>query len=197
LIPTGGSGTFTGDGVVGNQFDPSLSDTGIIAITHTVTDVMTGCSSSTTAFTTVFESPDPVFTTTDVLCADDLPLNLTGSPSGGTFSGTGVNGNTFDPAISGLGSFAVQYTVTNIHNCSATATDTITVDACANIEENESSLAMVFPNPASSIIHIQYSVENFQFTLLNALGEAILQGCYFIKILYQGKIVQTEKVILK
>jgi hypothetical protein len=31
-------------------------------------------------------------------CATGIPATLTGSPAGGTFSGTGISGNTFDPA---------------------------------------------------------------------------------------------------
>lgn len=214
LIPTGGGGTFAGDGVTGNQFDPSLSDTGVISVTYTVTDGMTGCSSSTTEFTTVFASPEPLFTMPDVICIDDLPVNLTGTPTGGTFTGTGVNGNTFDPSLSGLGTFALQYFVTNSNNCTASATDTVLVDACAGIAENQFSSAVIFPNPAHGIFQIHSECGKYTAVILNALGESVYKedvptnnttinitklpaGCYFVQIVSQGKIIQTEKLILE
>jgi gliding motility-associated-like protein len=43
-------------------------------------------------------------------CTTDLPVTLSASPAGGTFTGTGVTGNTFTPAAAGLGSFVINYT---------------------------------------------------------------------------------------
>jgi len=42
-------------------------------------------------------------------CINGNNSTLTGNPPGGTFSGTGVSGNTFDPAIAGLGQHAISY----------------------------------------------------------------------------------------
>lgn len=45
------------------------------------------------------------------LLVTDSPLDLTTivSPTGGTFSGTGVSGTTFDPAVAGVGTHTVTY----------------------------------------------------------------------------------------
>jgi hypothetical protein len=40
----------------------------------------------------------------------DAPSTLVGSPSGGTFIGPGVTGNTFDPASAGVGTHSITYT---------------------------------------------------------------------------------------
>ena len=57
-------------------------------------------------------------------------ITLTGSPVGGTFSGTGVSSNTFNPAVSGAGTFTISYSYTNpTTGCSNTSTTTITVSA--------------------------------------------------------------------
>ena len=43
-------------------------------------------------------------------CADEAAVTMVGSPAGGTFSGTGVTGDSFDPAIAGPGTHTVSYT---------------------------------------------------------------------------------------
>jgi hypothetical protein len=50
----------------------------------------------------------------DVLLTDD-PITLTGeTPEGGIYAGPGVVGNTFDPAIAGLGEHTITYTIQDI-----------------------------------------------------------------------------------
>ena len=46
----------------------------------------------------------------DTYCVTDLPVTLSASPAGGTFSGGGVTGNTFTPATAGIGSYVINYT---------------------------------------------------------------------------------------
>lgn len=46
------------------------------------------------------------------VCQSDPPFNLTGAnPPGGTFSGPGVSGNSFNPATAGAGTHIIQYQV--------------------------------------------------------------------------------------
>ncbi len=67
------------------------------------------------------------------LCSTGASVTLSATFPGGTFSGPGVSGNTFNPATAGPGTHVVTYTV-----CSVVATTSITVlapaanDACAN-----------------------------------------------------------------
>ncbi|MFZ4740411.1 MAG: PKD domain-containing protein [Bacteroidales bacterium] len=62
------------------------------------------------------------------LCANSSPYTLTtGIPSGGIFSGIGIQNGIFDPLVSGIGTHTVLYTYTNAFNCSNTSTSTITV----------------------------------------------------------------------
>jgi hypothetical protein len=65
------------------------------------------------------------------VCSYSSPITLTdGSPSGGTFSGTGVSGSTFTPTTAGAGTFIITYTYNNnVDICNATATQSITVNA--------------------------------------------------------------------
>ncbi len=55
-------------------------------------------------------------------CANASAATLTGSPAGGTFSGTGISGSTFDPATAGIGGpFAITYSYTDGNGCSNTS----------------------------------------------------------------------------
>ncbi len=121
--PTGG--TWSGPGITANQFNPSAVGTGTFTLTYTVTQG--GCTLS--ANTNVVVNPAPVVTITPVgpLCQYDPAQNLTVSQGTGTFSGTGVVGNQFDPAISGVGSFLINWTG-NVGSCPASAQITIVVN---------------------------------------------------------------------
>jgi len=56
------------------------------------------------------------------LCLTSTLVNLTGTPTGGTWTGTGVTGNSFDPAIAGIGNHLVTYTADSIHGDPAVTT---------------------------------------------------------------------------
>jgi plastocyanin len=82
--------------------------------------------------------PDPSFSGADgPYCVTDAVLTLTptGTP-GGTFSGPGVSGNSFDPAIAGVGSHTITYEVSAQQGAAiAPATDSFSIvvevnDAC-------------------------------------------------------------------
>ncbi len=47
---------------------------------------------------------------------------LTGTPSGGTFSGPGVTGSTFDPASFNVGTYQISYTATDSVGCTTSTT---------------------------------------------------------------------------
>jgi len=62
------------------------------------------------------------------VCANGSKVILSsGSPSGGTYSGPGVVGNTFDPTAVGPGTYTITYTVV-VSGVTQTATATITVN---------------------------------------------------------------------
>ena len=71
----------------------------------------------------------------DTLCQTDPALNLVTTTGGGTFSGTGitdVNAGTFDPNVSGPGTFTVTYTLTcGTDDIEVVVDPCLTLDACA------------------------------------------------------------------
>jgi len=65
--------------------------------------------------------PSPVLTT-------DPAITLNGSPAGGTYSGPGVSGNQFNPAVAGVGTHQIVYSYTSpTTQCSNSASRSITV----------------------------------------------------------------------
>ncbi len=124
--PTGG--TFSGTGVVGTTFDPNAAGPGTHTITYTFTDG-NGCTNSNTTTITVNALPIVTITPVADLCVNAAPANLIGNPAGGTFSGAGVVGNTFDPAAAGPGPHTIDYTYTDGNGCTGTSSITITVNA--------------------------------------------------------------------
>lgn len=63
---------------------------------------------------------------TNVVCPH-TPLTLIGSPSGGSFSGTGVTGNVFDPSALSAGKYTVTYVATDAIGCETSGNFEITV----------------------------------------------------------------------
>ncbi len=55
------------------------------------------------------------------------PINLVGSPAGGTFSGPGVIFSAFNPSLAGPGSHDITYSYTDASGCNASNTQTILV----------------------------------------------------------------------
>jgi hypothetical protein len=128
--PSGG--VFSGTGVTGSTFDPSVSGAGTFTIHYTYT-VVEGCSNSDSTDVIVHDLPVVTINPVSPMYVSDPPALLSGSPIGGIFSGTGVTGNTFDPAVSGVGTFTITYTFTDENGCqNADSTDIIVESNLSN-----------------------------------------------------------------
>lgn len=98
--------------------------------------------------------PVPDWNSPGTICNNIAPLNLntfvTGT-AGGTWSGNGVNGSTFDP--SGLsGNIDITYTVTDLSGCSNSQTNVINViggSPVASFTTGSISLEATFSNTSS------------------------------------------------
>ncbi len=126
--PSGG--TFTGSGVTGSVFTPAMANTGSQSIVYSYTDG-NNCSNSDTISTTVYSVPNVNITTqlNGAYCSNDAAVSLAATPTGGTFSGNGVTGSTFDPSTSGAGLQQIIYSYTNGDGCTDSDTLTTTVNA--------------------------------------------------------------------
>jgi PKD repeat protein len=117
-------GVWSGPGVTGNIFSPALAGTGNHVITYSIT-AANGCSDFDDAIITV-ATPDATITPVDTLCEDSPEVNLIARDLGGIWSGPGVVGNQFVPALAGTGDHLIRYEILNT-DCSASDTTIITV----------------------------------------------------------------------
>ncbi|MCI5091412.1 SprB repeat-containing protein, partial [Phaeodactylibacter sp.] len=116
LSPTqsGVSGTWSGDGVSGNSFNPTIAGTGNTILTFTPSG---GGSCTAPATTTVTVQPEQVYTPLpppgSPFCeSSSVPVILTTTFNGvsGSWNGPGVSGgNTFTPSAAGTGTITLTF----------------------------------------------------------------------------------------
>ncbi len=123
-------GVWSGTGVSGSIFYPAVANTGNHVITYTITDA-NGCSDFDETIITV-ATPDATITPVDTLCEDSPAVTLTAHDMGGIWSGPGVVGNQFLPALAGVGNHLIRYNIINT-DCSDNDSTVITVMALPSI----------------------------------------------------------------
>ena len=130
LGATPAGGTFSGTSVSGDIFDPSTAGIGAHTISYSFTDG-NGCTNDCDFTITVHALPVVVCPPNQEICVDAAPLDLTtlgATPAAGSFSGTFVSNDTFDPASAGAGIHSVTYTYTDGFGCENSCTFNITVN---------------------------------------------------------------------
>ncbi len=109
-------------------------------------------------------NPLPVFslanTVPAVVCLSDQPVTLNGPVSGGVWSGTGVQGTTFTPAVAGVGAVTITYTVTAA-GCVTAHSVPVLVNECAerHILLSSYPAVIVYPNPNSGVFNIRINTD--------------------------------------
>ncbi len=113
------------------------------------------------------------------ICVTSGPIAVpSATPSGGTYSGTGVTGTTFDPSVAGNGPHYVHYTITDPNTCVLVDSTMITVDLCTDINENNSSEKVsIYPNPTQDFVNINLNTleGTINYTLTNVEGKIVRQ----------------------
>lgn len=106
-------GMWTGPGVIGNLFDPSIG-----AGTYTIIFLdPTSCDANGQLVINVFPEPEVIISDPGLICADGASVTLTSSAPGGSWSGSGIVDATtgmFNPVISGAGNISVNYSTGGI-----------------------------------------------------------------------------------
>lgn len=165
-----GATTYTWDNGVTNNtaFTPSVGVT-----TYTVTGTTNGCSNTATVDVTVNALPAVTLPAIADVCANYAPITLSGgAPAGGTYGGANVTAGIFDPATATIGVNTVTYTFTDANNCSNTASETINVDDCADIHEDEIDALKVYPNPTADLLNIEFEGQ-FEVQLFDVNGKLV------------------------
>jgi hypothetical protein len=111
-----------------NTGSSSQSITVTNGATYTVTVSNGNCTASATQNVTVYPTPSVSINPLPTFVSNNAqPIPLSGTPAGGSYSGSGVSGSQFNPATAGLGSRSVTYTYNSPNNCTGSATTTTVV----------------------------------------------------------------------
>ena len=141
-----------------------------------VTDV-NGCNGSDTAVVTINSNPSvSAAASSSVVCVDDANVTLTGTPTGGVWSGLGVNGLFFSPTAAGVGLQSAVYSYTDINGCEGMDSVSIQVNACVGLAENILANGVsVYPNPnnGSFILSASANVGDLTIKITDMQGRVV------------------------
>ncbi len=216
--PTGG--TYSGVGVTSNMFNPATAGIGTHTITYAYMD-SNGCENFATRNITVNGLPSVTMNAFASVFDYEPAFELTGgTPVGGTYSGPGVSGGFFDPAVAGPGIHTITYTYSDANGCENTATETIEVISTIGIDDLANDISFnIYPNPNNGTLFVDVkSKENkyLNISFYNQLGVMVksenvsvsnasksefdikefAQGVYFITI-KGDKINYVRKIIIQ
>jgi len=172
--------TLSGATTASNVFD--LSTVTFNAGTTTVTTVALDAAgnSDSCSFEVVMNALPTVSLASfsvDTLCVSYAPIALpTGTPTSGTYTGTGISGTDFDPLITGVGTYYITYTYTDSLGCVNSDSSAIVVDGCAGIDENNALTSVkVYPNPTTNVITIDLGNHkgSVDYSLVSLEGKVI------------------------
>lgn len=218
-ICEGDSAQLTGSGAVSYIWDNSVINGDYVSPANSTTYTVIGTDANTCSDTdqvTITVNPMPTVTIAafndDTICTSTGAVGLpAGSPSGGTYSGTGVSGGNFNPQTSGAGTFDVIYTYTNGFNCSSSDTTQITVEVCTGIDVKENIKLSVAPNPFTNSLKLNSLPSGSLVQLIDISGKLIYEqvtsntsmfidtqklekGMYFLRVTSDNEI-NTTRVI--
>lgn len=112
----------------------------------------------------------------DTICSNSGTINLSATPGGGTFTGNGVTGTTFDPQTLSGTSVAIVYDYTDGNSCANSKSDTAFVTLCTGMNEIADNTISVYPNPAKNTLLINSSVNDLKnLEVLNLFGQTVLK----------------------
>ncbi len=147
MVGSPSGGVFSGNGVAGTNFSSSLAGAGTHEVLYIVSD--TACIDTAMLQVTVSSNPIVDFSGLDSVYSDTDPqATLIGSPSGGTFSGSGMVGDTFFPLLAGLGNHNITYSYVN-GVCNSSETKNVRIENQVTSADGDLLISGVFDGPLS------------------------------------------------
>lgn len=140
---------------IGTSATQTPTSTAVGTTTYYVTETITGtttCESSASMVAiTINANPTVSFSALSDICENASNYTLIeGAPAGGVYSGTGVTAGIFNPSTAGAGTETLTYTYTDGNDCSASATQSITVNATPTVTFGALSDVCVY-NPSFAL----------------------------------------------
>jgi len=176
-LATGATYSWTGPNFASSSATVTIPNvTAANAGLYTVTISVNGCTSAPSSKSIVVNNLPAVtvLSFSDTTCVNYAAVTLAGAPAGGTFSGNGVSGASFDPAAAGVGTHVVTYSYTDANGCANSATTTVVVEACVGMGESSLNAIRVFPNPTNTVINVETTREDLAAVVLtNSVGEVV------------------------
>ena len=151
--------------------------------------------------------------------SNDPAVTLVGNPAGGTFSGPGVSGNTFNPSVAGVGNHTITYTYTDITGCEGVATMSTDVALFTSIVGAMFNvMPAVLPNPHGGQYTLTFDLageHQVSLSLITVTGQVVMtndygmyagsfrqsfdmgklaRGIYFLELNVDGEKVRTKMV---
>lgn len=143
--------------------------------TYTITGTgPNGCIDSVNITLTVNANPVATLTTAvDTACSIDGTVNLSGTPSGGSYVGASVAGNTFNPSTAPIGQNTISYVYVDANGCRDTANSTIVVDICTGTGITMATAVNAYPNPFTDQLTITSSSVIERIEVYDAAGKLL------------------------
>ncbi|MBL7900148.1 MAG: T9SS type A sorting domain-containing protein, partial [Crocinitomicaceae bacterium] len=119
-----------------------------------------GCDSVVTTNLVVNSTPSVLLNEffEDSICLDYGLITLPpGFPSGGVYSGSGVNAGSFDPMLAGEGLHLLIYSYTSNENCTNSDSTQIYITNCAAAKSFSQIGIIAYPNPTTGLITLEKS----------------------------------------
>lgn len=159
------------------DFTPTSTLVPTSSAVYTVDGYGVVCIDSKTISITVNPLPSvTLISSSSVICTSSTgggTISLSGSPSGGIYSGTSVSGPSFNaPATSGT--YIAVYTYTDMATgCKNSSSDTITVNVCTGMEElSLNGQINIYPNPNNGEFILMVP-EQGTYSIINSIGQAV------------------------
>jgi len=173
-LPAGGEWTapISTDGVL----DPMVVSPGDYPVLYTWTGA-DGCTVvNATATLYVLVTTEPTIDPVTSLCAEDGPVEITGSPSGiwsGSANGAGSS-VWLNPALLGAGVWPVTLTASEAGECAGTTTVEVLIEVCTGTEDAAPLTLVVWPNPFGEHLYLEVGAEALTgLEMLEATGRVV------------------------
>ena len=121
-----------------------------------------------------------------VYCVFDSSVNLIANYSPGIFSGPGINGESFNPSVAGIGNFIITYNYTSQIGCVSILNQPVRVDACDGVPEiNWMKTISVYPVPSHDDFYVHAFVtqkKRINLEIRDVIGRTLLREIFAFSI---------------